>query len=232
MESKREVFVLEENGVPVRCNTAQIEASDSADRLVLAVEAGVRMGRPIGEERVVRYVPEHANLWLFQANENWTETQLTNTGPIQPILQQDVDGGPWTFSLYFIAPDWDAAKRLMDEMQGHRVGSYVEHTVPEPKTLKERTRRSKHRPHRWVYKNLSGVDSDLLKAEGAEVASIRVCKRCGQVRRSVRFPPKKGGLYHEVKSEWLAVVEDGVAKVVSSMVHGADWFRGDKACTQ
>lgn len=131
----REVFVLENNGVPTR---AELPDYDGAGQLAIAAEAGVRLGLPVGQERVVRYVPEHANLWLFQANENWTETQLTNTGPVQPLLQQAVDGEPWTFSLYFVAPDWDAAKRLMDEMQGHRVGSYVEHTVPEPKTLKER----------------------------------------------------------------------------------------------
>jgi hypothetical protein len=131
----REVFVLENNGVPTR---VELPDYDGAGQLAIAAEAGVRLGLPVGQERVVRYVPEHANLWLFQANENWTETQLTNTGPVQPLLQQAVDGEPWTFSLYFVAPDWDAAKRLMDVMQGHRVGSYVEHTVPEPKTLKER----------------------------------------------------------------------------------------------
>lgn len=226
---KREVFVLENNGVPT---LAKLPDYDGAGQLAIVAEAGVRLGLPVGQERVVRYVPEHANLWLFQANENWTETQLTNTGPVQPLLRQAVDGEPWTFSLYFIAPDWDAAKRLMDVMQGHRVGTSTEHTAPEPKALKERTRRSKHRPHRWRYKNLSEVDGDLLKVEGAEVADIRVCKRCGQVRRSICFPAKKGSLYPEFKSEWLAVIEDGVAKVVSSKVDGADWFRGDKACTQ
>lgn len=123
LSNTREVFVLENNGVPTR---AELPDYDGAGQLALAAEAGVRLGLPVGRERVVRYVPEGENMWLFQANENWTETQLTNTGPIQPLLRQDVDGEPWTFSLYFVAPDWDAAKRLMDVMQGHRVGSYVE----------------------------------------------------------------------------------------------------------
>jgi len=219
----REVFVLENNGNPTRATNA-----DGAGQLALEVEAGVRLGIPTGQERVVRYVPEHANLWLFQANENWTETQLTNTGPVQPLLRQDVDGAPWTFSLYFIAPDWDAAKRLMDVMQGHRVGSYVEHVAPEPKSLNEHRGKSASRyvpgkpKHRW---NWLKFDDPRYAAWArhseniTNVTEIKVCKRCGQVVRMVRA--RYGTDRHKMVREHLAPGSDlGPPK----------WLRGHKVC--
>jgi|SRR6185369_4654620 len=221
----REVFVLESSGEPKRA-----ELLDGAGQLAIAAEAGVRLGLPVGQERVVRYVPEHANLWLFQANENWTETQLTNTGPVQPLLQQAVDGEPWMFSLYFVAPDWDAAKRLMDVMQGHRVGSYVEHTAPEPKTLKERRKPNKlgskyvpGRPkHRWVWLKFADPRYAGWAAHSeniTNVTEIKICKRCNQVVRIVR--ERYGADRHKMVREHLAPGSDlGPSK----------WLRGHKVC--
>lgn len=52
----REVFVLEKHGEP--------KAAEVIDRWQLQnrIDAGVRLGVPPGEEQVVRYVPENADL--------------------------------------------------------------------------------------------------------------------------------------------------------------------------
>lgn len=241
MPSEREVFVLESNGQPKRHEVAITH--DEAKRLENAIEAGVRLGIPVGQERIVRYVPESEKLWLFQANESWTETQLTPTGPTQELLLKDVDGKSWTFQLYFQAPNWDVAKKLMDEMRGHRVGTYTERTAPEPKVLKERLsfaaqylaanpttkkRASKYTPgkpkHRWDILKLNdpryaawAVRSDSI----VSVWEIKVCKRCKQVVRFVR--ERYGADRHKMVREHLAPGNDlGPSK----------WLRGHKVCTK
>lgn len=55
---KREVFVMEQQGVPYRM------ARDDED-LLQSVAAGIRLGLPVGQERVVRYVPEPSpRVWI------------------------------------------------------------------------------------------------------------------------------------------------------------------------
>lgn len=216
----REVYVLERNGIPVR---AEIDFKP----LSLVAEAGRRTGVPFGEQQVIRYKPESEPMWLFQANKDWTETQLTAaSAPIQEILQQDVDGGPWTFSLHFLAPDWDAAKRLMDEMQGHRAGSFVESIVPPPPKLKERRKpnklASKYVPgkpkHRWKEAGwkVPTIDDLILDhdlPDGAEFVHGKVCKRCGQIKRTIRFPK-----INKCQSQYRH--SNGV------------WFFGNKVCVK
>ncbi len=57
--TKREVFVLEQQGTPRRVDTVD-------GYLLENVAAGIRLGLPEGEERVVRYVPEpEPRAWIL-----------------------------------------------------------------------------------------------------------------------------------------------------------------------
>ncbi len=223
----REIFVLESNGEPKRGDVAITR--DDIKRMEIAIELGVRVGIPVGQERITRYVPEGEQMWLFQANKDWTQTQLTNTAPAQPLLQNDVDGKPWTFSLCFSAPNWDEAKRLMDEMQGFRVGTSVEHVAPGPKWLKERRGNkltSKYKPgkpkHRWNWLKFDDPRYARWAVRSGNIESIseiKVCKRCGQVVRMVR--ERCGADRHKMVREHLKMDSDITA-----------WLRGNKVCTK
>ncbi len=54
---ERCVYVLEKIGMPIR---VELPDNDGRGKLERCLQAGIRLGAPPGEERVVRYIPEHS----------------------------------------------------------------------------------------------------------------------------------------------------------------------------
>lgn len=48
--------------------------------------------------------------WVFYANSDWTETEMTELNTDAPLPRQDVDGKQYSFVHVFEAEDWDQAK--------------------------------------------------------------------------------------------------------------------------
>ncbi len=87
-EQRREVFVMEKHGIPYRVDTHD-------EDLLHCVAAGVQLGLPEGQERVVRYVPEAPpRTWILCA-----ERMPKPSEPVWFRLDRacdDVHAGWWT----------------------------------------------------------------------------------------------------------------------------------------
>lgn len=59
--------------------------------------------------RTLHPTEESVKRWLFQANSDWTESQLTEVGP-EHGNDHDTNGKPYSFKHVFEAVDWDEAK--------------------------------------------------------------------------------------------------------------------------